>query len=419
MAASMPTSVTERARAGSLGLRDSARLALDALAAHGRRTLLIVFATAIGVSSVLLLTALGDGARRFVTGQFEALGTNLLIVLPGRSETTGGPPPLLGETPRDLTVDDALALTSWHDIIDVAPIMVGNAPVSTAAGLEREVTVIGSTAAMARVRRLEVAQGRFLPEMDLHRSAAVCVLGNDLRQELFGRQSAYGRWIRIADRRFRVVGVLADSGVSVGVDFDDLVLVPVAAAQALFDRESLFRVLAEAREGADLQRSSDAIHDIIAARHEGEDDVTVITQDSVVETLGRILTVITLGVAGISAISLAVAGILIMNVMLVSVAQRRGEIGILKAIGARTADVHRMFLFEAVMLAAAGALAGLAAGLAGAGLIARLYPDFPVAVPAWAIVVAIVVALVTGLVFGVVPARRAAALDPVDALAKR
>ncbi|MGE0483562.1 MAG: ABC transporter permease [Gammaproteobacteria bacterium] len=408
--------MTERT---ALGWRDSFTLALGALAANRGRSLLIAFATAIGVAAVVLLTALGEGARGFVVGQFEALGTNLLSILPGRNETTGGPPPILGTTPRDLTIDDAYALTAWPEILEVAPVMVGSAPVSVASGLEREVTVLGSTAAMASVRHLDMGQGTFLPEGDPHRAAAVCVLGYELHRELFGSAPAVGRWIRVNDRRFRVVGVLRDSGVSVGVDFNDLVIVPVASAQMLFDRESLFRVIASVRPGADLARATKAVHDIIASRHEGEDDVTVITQDSVVETLGRILGTITLGVAGISAISLAVAGILIMNVMLVAVTQRRAEIGLMKAIGARTGDVRRLFLIEAVLLAAAGALGGLAVGLAGAAAVAHTWPSYPVAAPPWAIVTALVVALGTGLVFGVVPARRAARLDPVEALARR
>ena len=381
--------------------------------------MLIVLATAIGVAAVVLLTALGEGARRFVVGQFEALGTNLLIVLPGRNETTGGPPPVLGTTPRDLTVDDALALLNWRDITAVAPVMVGNAPVSVASGLEREVTVLGSTAAMATVRHLEISQGRFLPAGDPKRAAAICVLGYELREALFGARPAVGRWLRIGDRRFRVIGVMRDSGVSVGVDFNDLAIVPVAATEALFDRSSLFRVLAAVRADGDLAAAADAVHEIIAARHEGEDDVTVITQDSVVETLGRVLGAITVGVAAISAVSLAVAGILIMNVMLVAVAQRRAEIGLLRAIGARMIDVRRLFLFEAVLLASVGALVGIAVGLGGALLVARLYPEFPLGVPVWSPLAAGGVAVAAGLVFGVMPARRAAALDPVDALSKR
>ncbi|MEQ8231671.1 MAG: ABC transporter permease [Gammaproteobacteria bacterium] len=404
---------------GTLSAPDALRLAGGALAANRRRSLLIGLATAIGVAAVVLLASLGEGAQRFVTGQFEALGTNLLVVMPGRNETTGGPPPVLGTTPRDLTIDDAYALTQWRDIVDIAPVMVGNAPVSVASGLEREVNVLGTTASMETLRHLEVVQGRFLPAGDPKRGAAVCVLGEELREALFAGEAAVGRWVRVADRRFRVVGVLRDTGVSIGTDFDDLVIVPVASAQMLFDRESLFRIIAAVRPGADLAAASAAVHDIIAARHEGEDDVTVITQDSVVETLGRIVGTITLGVAAISGVSLAVAGILIMNVMLVAVTQRRAEIGLLKALGARTTDVRNLFLLEAVMLAAGGALAGLAVGLTGALAVGAWYPAFPVATPRWAMATAVGVAVVTGLVFGVVPARRAAALEAVDALSRR
>lgn len=398
---------------------DVLALALGSLASNWRRTALIALATAIGVSSVLLLTALGEGANRYVRDQFASLGTNLLIVLPGRSETVGGPPPMLGETPRDLTIDDAYSLLQHASLKRVAPVVVGSAPVSTAAGLEREVTILGSTSDMYEVRSLKMGRGRFLPPGDPKRAASVCVLGYEVASELFGTQSALGQWVRVGDRRFRVVGILADSGVSVGVDFDDLAIIPVASAQALFNTESLFRIIIEATSEADLEAGESAIHRLIAARHEGEDDVTVIAQDSVVKTLGRVLTTLTLGVGGISAISLAVAGVLIMNVMLVSVTQRRAEIGLLKALGARLWDVRWLFITEAFLLASLGAVFGLAVGLAGTRVVAEMYPQFPVAVPPWAIAVAMSVAMLTGVVFGVLPARRAAELDPIDALSKR
>ena len=400
-------------------LADSFHLAIGSLGTNVRRTLLIAVATAIGVSSVLVLTSLGEGARRFVVGQFESLGTDLLIVLPGRSETVGGPPPMMGETPRDLTIDDALAMAAHVTIRRVAPVMIGSAPVSTTAGLEREVTVIGSTMELAEVRNLTLAEGKFLPAMDPSRGAQLCVLGHTVARELFGRARAYGQWVRIGGSRFRVVGVLTDSGVSVGVDFDDMVIIPVASAQALFNRESLFRILAEVRNPNELARATNAIHETIESRHEGEDDVTVISQDSVVQTLGRILNALTMGVAGISAISLAVAGVLIMNVMLVSVTQRRAEIGLLKAIGAQTWDIRQLFLLEAVMLAGLGAAVGLVIGLVGVHTMAALYPKFPVATPGWAIVASVTTAIGAGLLFGVMPARRAAMLEPIEALSKR
>ncbi|MFT4562734.1 MAG: putative ABC transport system permease protein [Gammaproteobacteria bacterium] len=400
-------------------LTDLFSFAFGSLASNWRRTGLIALATAIGVSSVLLLTALGEGASRYVLGQFESLGSNLLIVLPGRSETVGGPPPLLGETPRDLTIDDAYALLAQPGLKRVAPVMVGAAPVSTPAGLEREVNVFGTTADLLHVQRLEMDKGSFLPTGDPKRGLSVCVLGFELANELFPGQVAIGRWLRVGDRRFRVVGSLANSGVTVGVDFNDIAIIPVASAQALFNRESLFRILVEAETERDLDNGALAIHRMIAARHEGEDDVTVIAQDSVVKTLARILMTLTVGVSGMSAISLAVAGVLIMNVMLVSVTQRRAEIGLMKAIGARSIDVRRLFIVEALMLALVGAAVGLAVGLAATATVAQLYPSFPVAVPSWSIIVVLLVSILSGIVFGVLPARRAAALDPIDALSKR
>lgn len=398
---------------------DRLQLAAGALGESARRTALMASATAIGVAAVIVLATLGDGARRFVVDQFQGLGANLLVVLPGRSETVGGPPPLFGATPRDLTLGDALSLARRREVLRVAPIMVGQAPVSTARGREREVDVIGTTASLAELRRLGVAQGRFLPGGDPTRAQAVAVLGRDLRRELFGEANALGQWVRVGDRRLRVIGVLAPAGVSIGVDYDDLALVPVATAQALFDRESLFRVLVELDTGVVPGAAADVVRRHVASRHDGEDDVTVITQDSVIATLGRVLDTLTAGVAGISAVSLLVAGILIMNVMLVAVSQRRSEVGLMKALGASAGDIARLFLVEAVLLAALGGACGLALGHATVVAIAALYPAVPFTVPLGASLAALGVALATGVVFGVLPARRAAALDPVAALARR
>ncbi len=397
---------------------DTLRYAFAALTANRLRSGLILLAMAIGVAAVIVLTALGDGARRYVTGEFASLGTNLLIVLPGRTETTGGPPPLFGETPRDLTLDDALDLLRSPYVARLAPLVVGAAAVSHGTR-ERDVTILGSTADLAPVRHLAVAQGRFLPAGDPRTAAPVCVLGHTLRKELFGDANPLGEWLRIGDRRFRVIGVLAESGVSIGVEFDDLAIIPLASAQALFDQPSLFRILAEGATGIDMQAGADDLRARLQARHEGEDDVTIITQDSVIATFDRIFAALTYAVAGIAAVSLVVAGILVMNVMLVAVAQRTAEIGLLKAIGAPAGTVRRLFVAEALLLSAAGGLAGLALGLAASGLIARLYPLLPTAPPLWAVVAAIGVALGTGLAFGVLPATRAARLDPVDALARR
>jgi putative ABC transport system permease protein len=398
--------------------RDLAQFSARALRGYPTRSLLMLLAMGIGVASVMLLTALGEGARRYVMGEFSALGTHLVIVLPGRSETVGGPPPLLASTPRDLTLDDALALLRSSAVRRVAPISVGSAPVSYRQ-LEREVSIVGSTAELAEVRQLRIGQGSFLPPGHPSRGAALCVIGYTVKQELFGGASPLGRWLRIGDRRFRVIGVLAEKGQSLGLDMDDLVIVPLASAQSLFNTEALFRILVQADGREAIPRAKRAIVEIVGERHEGEDDITVITQDAVLATFDRILNALTLTVAGIAAISLLVAGILIMNVMLISVTQRTAEIGLLKALGAGQGQLLRLFLAEAAMLSLLGALLGLGLALAGTWVLGRAFPDFPVQIPFWALLAALGVGLGTGLGFGVLPARRAARLDPVQALAGR
>ena len=399
-------------------LRDTLGFALSSLTSHRSRTWLTLLAVALGSAAVVLLSALGQGARAYVEGEFTQLGTHLLIIFPGRNETTGGPPPLLGETARDLTLDDALALARAPGVTRVAPLAVGSAPVS-AGGLEREVNVLGSTADFLEVRHLTLGQGRFLPQADPHRARGVAVLGSTLARELFGNRSAVGEWVRIGQRRFRVIGVLADSGQSLGDSLDDLAIIPVASAQTLFNAPGLFRILAETRDREALQRAQGAVRDIIRERHEGEDDVTVITQDAVLATFDKILKALTLAVAGIGAISLAVAGVLIMNVMLVSVAQRTPEVGLLKALGAARGQVRALFLTEALLLAGGGTLVGLALAFGTVQLVNAWFDDFRLVVPAWAPVAAAAVSLGSGLVFGLLPALRAARLDPVRALTGR
>jgi len=398
--------------------QDVARFCSRALTGAPLRTGLMLLAMSIGVASVILLTAMGEGARRYVIREFSSLGTHLLIVLPGRSETTGGPPPLLGQTPRDLTVEDALALMRSSAVRRVAPIMIGSAEVAKDQ-LSREVMVMGSTNALYAVRDLNMAQGRFLPPGDPTRAEAVCVLGYKLKRELFGNDSPLGRFVRIGDRRFRVIGVLARKGQSLGVDISDVAIIPVAASSLLFNRASLFRILVQATYREAIPRAKQAVLDTIRRRHEGEDDVTVITQDALLATFDRILRALTLAVAGIAAISLAVAGILIMNVMLIAVSQRTGEIGLLKALGAPQGQILRLFLAESALLSLVGAASGMLLAAGGVAAMQRLYPVFPVSVPAWAPLAAAGVALGTGLVFGLLPARRAARQDPVVALSRR
>lgn len=397
---------------------DVVRFSFRAFTGHRVRTLLLFIAMAIGVGSVIVLSTLGEGARSYVVGQFSSLGTNLLIILPGRSETVGGPPPLLGITPRDLTLEDAQALLRIRGIRYSAPIIVGAAPLSRN-DREREVTVLGSTPHLYQIRKLKMAHGRFLPEDDALQQAAVCILGHKTKEELFGSDSALGQSIRIGEYRFRVIGVLAPMGESLGMDMSDVVIIPVASAQALFNTSSMFRIIVEAESREIMDRAKDGILRTIKIRHEGEDDVTVVSQDAVLATFDRIFTVLTLAVACIGAISIAVAGILIMNVMLIVVSQRRSEIGLLKALGATRQQILILFIAEAIIVSSIGSAFGVLVAQAGVFGIEKLFPVLPLQIPLWSLAVAVTIALLVGVIFAVLPALNAAKLDPVVALSRR
>jgi putative ABC transport system permease protein len=400
-------------------LRDTLRFSLDTVVSYGTRSLLIILAMSLGVGSVVVLTALGDGARRYVIGQFSSIGTNLIAVLPGRAETSGGfPGAALGETPRDLTLEDARAIGHLPQVRRYAPLNVGVAELGGAARL-RDVTVLGSTAELLPVRHMNLAQGSFLSREKGSERSAQILLGAKLAQEFFPQGNAIGQRVRLGDRRFLVSGVLASQGESMGFNSDEIVVIPIDYAQALLNTSSLFRILVETRSRGDLASAKEAILEVIKQRHDGEEDVTVITQDAVLATFDRILHALTLGVAGIAAISLVVAGILVMNVMLVAVSQRTSEIGLLKAVGAPSSDVHHLFLAEAVWLSLAGGMAGLMLGQLGSLLIRMVYPQLPAWPPVWASFGGVGIAFLTGVLASLFPAARAARLDPVQALSKK
>lgn len=398
---------------------DCNRIALGALVRYPLRTSMMLLATAIGVAAVLVLTSLGEAARRFVAAEFRALGTHLLIVLPGRMETTGGGPGLmLGRSPRDLTLGDAAALLRSPAVERVAPIAVGTASVSFG-GLERDSPVMGATSSLLEIRQWSVGLGEFLREEDWDRASPDCVIGAVLRRELFGATPPVGQWLRVGDRRCRVRGVLRPQGRSVMVDVDELVIMPVASAQALLNAPGLFRILVQARSREATPLARRDILATIKARHRGDEDVTVITQDAVLATFDGIFGTLTAVLAGIASVSLVVAGVLIMNVMLVAVSQRTGEISLLKALGGNRRQITLLFLAEAIILAAAGASAGLGVGAAAVVVLAEVYPTLDFAPPLWSVGGAFLTAIFCGVIFGIVPARRAARLDPIAALAGR
>ena len=397
---------------------DLLRFSGGALRGHRLRTGLSLLGVAIGVSSVILLTSLGEGARLFVMGEFASLGSNLVIVVPGKTETRGMAP-LISEAPNDLTVEDAEALQRRIPRVrQIAPVSMGTAPVSYG-DRSREVPVVGTTGPFLEIRSLSMASGRFLPRGDAGEEGRICVIGKKIADELFPGQNALGMTLRVGDYRFRIIGVLRSTGTSIGMNIDDVVYLPIRTALRIFNRTSLFRILVEANAYESIDAVSEEVVAVLAERHGGEQDVTVLTQDSVLSTFGDILRMLTAALGGIAAISLGVAGIGIMNVMLVTVVERTREIGLLKALGVTRRQVVVVFLVEAAILSLAGGLIGLVAGIGLGKVAGHFLPDFPIHPPVWAVVSAIVVSTLVGLVFGALPARRAARLDPVAALARR
>jgi putative ABC transport system permease protein len=332
-------------------LADLLRFAAGGLRGHRLRSFLSLLVVGIGVASVILLTSLGEGARLYVTGEFASLGSNLLIIIPGKTETKGLAP-LVSTAPHDLTRQDAEALLQRVPVIrKVAPLVVGTASAS-AGERRREVTVVGATRDLLEIRHLTMASGRFLPR-DLP-EAAVCVLGAKVQRELFPDQNPLGQLVRIGDWRFRIIGVIAPRGNSIGMDLDQVIEIPVETALRLFNRSGLFRILAEVGAHDDLHQAERATLAVLRERHSGQEDVTVLTQDAVLETFNQILGALTAALVGIAAISLGVAGLGIMNVMMVSVSERTHEIGLLKAVGVTYTQVVAVFLVEAAILSTAG-----------------------------------------------------------------
>ncbi len=379
------------------------------------RSALLLVAIAIGVIAVNLLTGLGEGGKRYVLGEFDLLGKNVLIVLPGKKETTGGMPPVTGETPRDLTLQDAAVLQRLPFVNDVAPLIAGNAQISRGA-VNREALTVGTNLAFFRIRQLLVASGNALPAMPLDRAEAVCILGPTLRRELFGAQPALGEWVRAGERRFRVIGILRQEGQGLGFNMNEVMIIPVASAQALFNQHGLFRVFVELRSLDNLAHSRTTVINLMRERHGGEEDVTLVTQDSLMSAFTGVLNVMTLAVTGIAAISMLVAGILIMNVTLITVSQRTEEIGLLKALGTPASTVRLIFLAEAGMMASCGAVLGLLISHVLLFVARALYPAIAFTTPAWAQIGSLLLALLTALLFALLPAQKAARMAPLDAL---
>ncbi len=393
---------------------DALGASIGALNAHRLRSFLSSLGIALGVGAVMLLTSLGEGVRLYAAGQFQQFGTNLLQVTPGKTETFGMPG-ALGGTTHPLTIDDAEALRRVHGVTSVVPVAFGQARVE-AGERGRSVSVWGVTSEVPELWGFDVVQGSFLPAGDPRQGSSVCVLGPKLKQELFGERNAIGAFVRVVGWRLRVIGIMEPKGNVLGFDLDDGVWVPTAIALRMFDMPQLSEIDVGFARSDLADAVVKGVEETLRLRHGGSEDVTVLTQDAMLGVLDRVLGAVALGVVAIAAISVLVGAVGVLTVVWIAVGERTAEIGLLRALGATQNDVFRLFLFESAALAGLGGAAGLALGLGLARALAIFLPHLAVAAPWPAVAAALLGSVLTGLLAGVLPARRAAELDPVLAL---
>ena len=361
----------------------------------------------------MLLTSIGEGIHRFVLSEFTQFGTTNVGINPGRTTTHGASTGMFG-TVRPLTLEDAEALKRLPFAHAVVPLVQGNAEVELGkrAGAPRSMAWL----AMAEAFSMQVKSGRFLPDDDPTAPRALAVLGSKLSQEMFGTRNALGQRMRIGGHRYRIIGVMEPEGTVLGFDLDDTVYVPAARGLELFNRDTLFEIDLLYKKDVSADKVAAGIKKLLIARH-GREDFTVTTQEQMLEVLGSILNILTFAVGAIGGISLPVGAIGIVTIMTIAVNERTSEIGLIRALGARRSQVLSLFLGEAIVLAAVGGITGLVLGVGIAHLLHLALPgQLPVHTPWIFVIMAECVAVLIGLAAGVLPAQRAARLDPVEAL---
>lgn len=402
-----------------MNILESMKMAGKTLVSNKLRSALTMLGIVIGNASVIAMIGVGEGGQKFVNKQLESLGPNVLFVLPGNRETQR----ISFEVPKNLVLEDAEAIASQvPTVAGVAPELNGRYVVNYR-NRNTNVNIIGTTPSFLVVRDFETAKGRFFSDIDMNRNNQVVVLGANLAERLFGSTNPIGQQLRIKNATFQIIGVLEAKGSSVGADYDEAALVPITtSANRLVGRNSpygiaLDYIVASARDSKSVDAAEFQVTNLLRLRHKvtNEDDFTIRTQKDALQTVGQITGALTIMLAAVAGISLFVGGIGIMNIMLVSVTERTQEIGLRKAIGATQEDILSQFIIEAIILSAAGGLIGTAIGVSGVMLVSAWTP-LNAGISPVAIALAVGVSGGIGLFFGVVPARRAAQLDPIVAL---
>ena len=392
---------------------DLLKLALRSIFSQKQRSFLTALGLIIGIAAVVILTSIGRGIHQFVLSEFTQFGTHLIAVYPGKTTTFGVSGATIS-TVRPLTTADADSLKSLEHILAVMPVIQGNALIEAGAR-QRRANVIGVSAALPQVWQIQASSGRFLPDDSLDNPRAFAVLGSKMQQELFGNASPLGQRIRIGNDRFRVLGVMEAKGQMLGFDLDDTVYIPSGKAMEMFDRQSLMEIDVLYSNLTDSTRVEQAIKRRLIARH-GAEDFNLITQNQMLAKMDSVLDVLTMAVAALGSISLLVGSVGILTIMTIAVSERVTEIGLLRAIGAERQMIFSLFMSEAVILSMLGGVGGVSLGVALVRLGEAFIPALPVQL-AWSYIsAAFLVSVMIGIAAGVMPAIKAARLNPLQAL---
>jgi putative ABC transport system permease protein len=392
------------------------RLAIESLRANRMRTGLTMLGLIIGVAAVVLLLALGNGARNAITREFEGMGTNLIIIQPGRTEARRSMGHGMGATREKLTLEDVRALQRQaYSLAAVTGMVFGQVKAKV---LDRVVDtqLLGSNEQMLQIFAWKLGHGQFFTEEDDLAGRRVAVLGSQTARSLFGDADPLGKLVKLNESEHRVVGIMRRAGQTFGIDTDDVIFIPNRSAMRILNLDRLFGIRAKARSRGNVEDTVAEITAILTERHAGEEDFTVTTQASMLQSLDSILRMLTWVLGGIAMISMVVGGIGIMNIMLVSVTERTREIGIRRAVGARRRDIQRQFLLEAVLISLTGGLIGLASSWTLSLAVGWILPAFNMKAPGWALWPAFSSAFFVGAAFGVWPARKASRIATIDAL---
>ncbi len=396
---------------------ETIRSALQSLDANKARAVLTTLGVVIGVMSVLLLIAFGEGAQAFIEDEFSALGSNIMLVNPGKQETVGLVPMTIGSMNK-LTYQDAQKLKQrLRGVRGVAPYVLGAGSVQFG-DRRRDTTILGVTPDFSPVRQGFPQIGRFIQQRDVERNSRVCVLGTDVTEALFGNEPPLNQRVTINRVKHTVVGVMEPKGTSLGLNLDDLVFIPLPSGQQMFHggEDELFEIVIATVSKDAVPYTREHVRSILTAAHDSVEDFTITEQNQILQTVGRVFFALRMMLVGIASIALLVGGIGIMNIMLVTVRERTKEVGIRKSVGARRSDIGLQFLVESAALSMFGGVAGILLGWVAMVVAGVLYPEFPMGISAWAVATSFLFSVGVGVFFGVYPAWKASAVDPVEAL---